>query len=218
METVSSPPIPFESTDTHDYEQQDQQPPEPDAPEVAEEDVVDILVPKASSVQWIFGPNGSFVFTQRPLSFIAKMQWFSLVGDVLDKALSGENGMSINNLLSTPGRPGELSLADFRNADTFVQAIAKLLAVAPDFLVKSYCIWLAVPDWQRDMVGDALMLPPDEGGLSDEQGIEIIEVFIDQNYEALDSFFRDGLMGLANRVQARMADATQARERRPSKR
>lgn len=206
--SISTPPTPFESPDEeHGYDQN------PPAPEPTEgEDVIDVLVPKARSVQWVFGMNGQFTFTQRPLSFFAKMQWFSLVGDVLDKALSGENAMSLNNLLSTPGRPGELSMADFRDADTFVQAIAKLLSVAPDFLVKSYCIWLAVPDWQYDIVSEAMGRSPEFGGLSDEQGIEIIEVFIDQNYEALDDFFRERLGSLATRVQQRAAEASASRQ------
>jgi len=195
---------------THDQAPEQPQPEE----ESAQEDVVDVLVPKAKSVQWTFGPDQQYAFTQRPLSFIAKMQWFSLVGEVLDKALSGENGMSLNSLLSAPGRPGELSMADFRDADTFVQAIGKLMSVAPDFLVKSYCIWLNVPDWQRDMVGQIMGLPEEEGGLSDEQGVEIIETFIDQNYEALDRFFRDLLVRLAKRVQQRAADVTSSRQSR----
>lgn len=199
----------------------DQKEPEPEAVNAEEEekDVVNILVPKANSVKWTFGPdNVRREYVQRPLSFIAKMQWFSLVGEVLDKALSGENGMSLNNLFSAPGRPGELSMADFRDADTFVQAIGKLLAVAPDFLVKSYCIWLAVPDYERDLVGEIMALPVDQGGLSDEQGIEIIEVFIDQNYEALDRFFRDLLGNLSTRVSNRMEEANQRRSSRPSRR
>lgn len=220
---IPAPPPPFPESEAIRAVEEfgDKHPPEPDPREEEsreevngpeDEDVVDILVPKANSVQWTFGANGQFTFTQRPLSFIAKMQWFSLVGDVLDKALSGENAMSINNLLSTPGRPGELSMSDFRDADTFVQAIAKLLAVAPDFLVRSYCIWLDVPDWQRDLAGEAMARTPDLGGLTDEQGIEIIEVFIDQNYEALDSFFRVRLLGLSTRVQQRAAQANESRQ------
>jgi hypothetical protein len=194
-------------------QQQAQQQPQQQA-EPEPEDIVDVLVPKAKSVRWTFGPDGQFNFTQRPLSFIAKMQWFSLVGEVLDKALSGDNAMSLNSLFSAPGRPGELTMADFRDADTFVQAIGKLLGVAPDFLVKSHCIWLNVPDWQRDLVASVMALPEDEGGLSDDQGIEIIETFIDQNYEALDRFFRDLLARLAKRVQQRAADATSSRQSR----
>jgi hypothetical protein len=180
--------------------------------DVKEEDILDILIPKADPKTWVIG-KGDYerTYIQKPLSFIAKMQWFSLVGDVLDKALSGPDGMSLGNLFNAPGG-GQLGAADFREADTFVQAVGKLLAVAPDFLVNSYCIWLNVPDFERGVVAEIMMLPADEGGLSDEQGIEIIEVFIDQNYEALDTFFREFLGRLQKRVQQRAQEAEKSRK------
>lgn len=192
---------------------------QPTIPEVeanSEKDVLDIIVPKKEPKTWKFGPNGEFEFVQRELSFVAKLQWFSLVGEVLDKALSGEGAMSLNSLFDAPGaRGGQMTMQDFADADTFVQAIGKLLVYAPDFLTKSYCIWLNVPDYQRDLVSDLMSRSPDEGGLTDDQGIEIIEIFIDQNYEALDRFFREKIGGLQKRVQARI-EASQSS--RPSRR
>lgn len=175
------------------------------------EDYLDILQPKAEPRTWVIGKDDyERTYVQKPLSFIAKMQWFSLVGEVLDRALSGPDGMSLGNLFGGPG--GQLVPSDFNEADTFVQAIGKLLSVAPDFLVNSYCIWLAVPDYERPAVAEIMMLPPDDGGLSDEQGLEIIEVFIDQNYEALDSFFRESLGRLQRRVQTRAQEAEKKRQ------
>lgn len=180
--------------------------------EKEEEDVLDILQPKAEPKTWVIGKDDyERTYVQKPLSFIAKMQWFSLVGDVLDRALSGPDGMHLGNLFAAPGG-GQLAPSDFREADTFVQAVGKLLAVAPDFLVNSYCIWLNVPDYEREVAAGIMILPPDEGGLSDEQGMEIIEVFIDQNYEALDSFFRESLGRLQRRVQARAQEASKNRK------
>lgn len=177
-----------------------------------DEDILDIIQPKADPKIWKIG-KGDYEreYVQKPLSFIAKMQWFSLVGDVLDQALSGPDGMSLGNLFAAPGG-GSFAPSDFREADTFVQAVGKLLAVAPDFLVNSYCIWLNVPDYERPAAAEIMKMPPDEGGLSDEQGMEIIEVFIDQNYEALDSFFRESLGRLQRRVQARAQEASQKRQ------
>ena len=65
-----------------------------------EQDVLDILVPKKDPKTWIIG-QGDYqrTYVQRKLSFIAKMQWFALVGDVLDGALSGPTKMSMNSLL-----------------------------------------------------------------------------------------------------------------------
>jgi hypothetical protein len=180
------------------------------------EDTLNVLRPKAEARAWEFGPeNVRRTYIQKPLSFIAKMQWFALVGEVLDRALSGPNAMSLNSLFEAPAARGGLSMESFRDADTFIQAVGKLMSVAPDFLVNSYCIWLNVPDYEREVVKQIMELPPDEGGLSDEQGIEIIEIFIDQNYEALDRFFQERLPALRDRLTDR---AKQSGESRQSKR
>ena len=179
-------------------------------------EVMDVLIPKGEPKLWKFGPNQELEFVQRPLSFIGKMQWFALVGGVLDKALSGENGMSVNSLFTAPQRAdGSFSVEDFRDADTFIQAIGKLLSHAPTFLTDSYCIWLGVPDYQHDVVGRIMALPEEQGGLSDEQGIEMIEIFIDQNYEAIDRFFRELVGTLQKRVKAKMEASQQAASSKP---
>jgi hypothetical protein len=132
------------------------------------------------------------------------MQWFSLVGDVLDKSMSGEGGISVNEILAAPGDPRNgLSLTDFRDADTFVRAIGKLVVHAPDFILDSYCIWLGVPGHQRPLVKEVMSFPADEGGLTDDQGLEIIEVFIDQNFDALADFFGGKIATLQRRISER---------------
>lgn len=174
------------------------------------EDVLDVLQPRAEQKTWRIGPEGmQQTYVQKPLSFIGKMQWFSLVGEVLDNAMGGDNPLTVGNLLSGPGsmsRGGAVSASDFRDADTFVHAVGKLVRYAPNFLLDSFCIWLNVPAHEREMVKHLMDQPPEEGGLSDDDGLEIIERFIDQNYDAIDSFFRDKLGLLQRRVSARMED------------
>lgn len=206
-EPVDPQPVPEPEEVSFDQAKAEQAPSEPQKQEKPE-DVLDILVPKSEPRVWQIGPRQ---YVQKELSFLQKMQWFALVGDVMDKALSGPNGMSLNSLFESPARGGTMTLADFRDADMFVQAIGKLVAVAPKFLVDSYCIWLNVPDYEKDLVAEQMAQSPAEGGLSDEQGIEIIEVFIDQNYAALDRFFRELVARLQRRVQNQMETASKAR-------
>lgn len=183
-------------------------------PEV--DDVVDILVPKVEPKEWKIGPDDMpLVYIQRPLSFIQKMQWFSLVGDVLDKSMSGEDGISVNEILTAPGDPRTgLSMDDFRDADTFVRAVGKLIVHAPEFLLDSYCVWLAVPTHQRGLVKEVMAMHESEGGLSDDQGLEIIEVFIDQNFDALADFFGGKIATLQRRVAQRQEARKNKKEAR----
>lgn len=167
-------------------------------------DVIDTLVPKAEPKTWtISDGKQDREYIQRPLSFFGKMQFFSLVGEVIDKAVSGDEGLRISSLFEAPGgRDGLLSAADFRDADTFVQGVGKLLTYAPDFLEKSYCIWLSVPDHERKWAISVMKQPKEAGGFTDEEGIEIIEIFIDQNWESLEDFFRNKIVTLRDRVQS----------------
>lgn len=175
------------------------------APEPPKVDVVDILAPKSAPKQWLLGPSDmQMEFIQRRMSFVGKMQWFALVGGVMDKALGGANGISVNELLTTPGERGQFTAADLRDADTFVRALGKLMTHAPEFLLDSYCIWLSVPEHQRKLVKEIMSEPEENGGLTDDQGLEIIEVFIDQNFDALADFFGDKIGALRKRVEQRM--------------
>jgi hypothetical protein len=197
-------------------EQEAGQTPAQPAAEKPQEDLLDIIQPKSEPKTWKIASQGfEREYVQRELSFIGKMQWFSLVGEVLEKAMSGDNALSLNNLLTTPEARGQsLTMQDFRDADTFVQAVGKLLVYAPDFLEKSFCIWLGVPDYEQEVVKQIMASPTTEGGLSDDQGLEIIEIFIDQNYGAIEGFFREKVAALQKRVQARQKDRA-SRSTRP---
>lgn len=177
------------------------------------QDVIDTIVPKAEPKSWTLkqiGKDGelveSRVYVQRPLSFFGKMQWFSLVGEVIDKSISGDEGLRLSSLFDMPGRGGELRASDFREADTFVQGVGKILVHAPDFLEKSYCIWLGVPDFEQDWAKAIMNEPADRGGLSDDDGLEIVEVFIDQNWESLEAFFREKIASLRARIQSHQTE------------
>jgi hypothetical protein len=185
------------------------QPDQPEAKKEEEVDVLDILKPKVSPKEWEVGPPDKEgerrKYVQAPLSFFAKMEFFSLVGEVIDKALSGDDALRIGSLFEGPqiDASGVFAVSDFSNAEMFFQAVGKLLVYAPDFLEKSYCIWLGVPEIERPWAIAAMREPVDRGGLSDKDGVEIVEIFIDQNWEAIERFFREEIGSLRSRIQAR---------------
>ena len=175
------------------------------------DDTAEVLIPRGEVKTWKFGPDEvNREYTQRPLSVLRRIQWFALIGGILDDALSGENAISLNSLFNAPIRDGQVDMQAFRNADLFVQAVGKLLTVAPSFLVDSLAIWLAVPDYDNNLFKQLVDLPEGEGGLTDDMLFEIVETFIDQNYEALDRFFRERLPELQRRVETRAKEAAEA--------
>lgn len=208
VEPVSEPQdaeVEFKGGDEDLSAQEGQEAPQEESAE-APIDELDIIEPKTADKTWVIGDQSlGFEYIQTPLSFIGKIQWFALVGDVIDRAMSGPSAVSVNDLLSSPNRPGEtLSLGELREADTFVRAVGKLLIHAPEFLVDSYCIWLSVPKHEREIVAEIMNSPKSMGGLSDEMGLEIIEIFIDQNMDELADFFSVQVAGLQKRVTSRM--------------
>lgn len=177
-------------------------------------DDLEVLAPKIGAKQWTLG-TGDFqkTYVQRELSVLGKAQWFSLVGEILDSALSGDNALSLNSLLTppTPRAGGSLSPTDFQDADTFVHAVGKLMEHSPTFLYKSICIWLDVPDYEWELVKDMMRRSPEQGGMSDDEFEEIFAIFIDQNYGQMIRFFQERFPRLRERWQARQ---TEIRERR----
>lgn len=136
-------------------------------------------------------------YTQQTLSFFGKMELFAVLSGALQKALSEEGGLSLSAILDAPQRkPGEaLSSSDFMDADQFVGAIATLLQFAPDLLMDIYCISLRVPRQERPTVKRLM-----EDQVTDEQGIKMLDVFVDQNWEVMQGFFFEQIMPLVQKV------------------
>lgn len=185
-----------------------------------EENELDIFAPQVAAKEWTFGSDVKKTYLQRELSVIGKAQWFSLIGNILDKALSGENAISLNSLITPPEnisnvRGRTLAPSDFQDADTFVQAVGKLLVYAPEFMYKSVCIWLDVPDYEWNLVESLMRNSPSEGGMSDEMFEGIFATFIDQNYSAINRFFRERYPRLRGRLQARRNEHNQSASPKP---
>jgi hypothetical protein len=185
----------------------DQEEPEekPKPPTTTLEEDLASLIATSKAKKWEIGADAmKREYIQRELSVVGKVQWFALVGDILEKALSGENRLTLNSLLTPPEiKQGQPVMPQFADADTFVHACGKLLMYSPEFLTSSVCIWLSVPDYEQDLVEQLMALSPEEGGLSDDDFEEMFNHFIDQNYMSIERFFRERFPRLQKRLQVR---------------
>lgn len=179
---------------------------EADTPQTLGE-VLDEIQPRTAPRTQVLGPDDDKLgpYLQRELSVLARMQWFALVGEVMDRAMSGDNALTIGHLFEAPkgARDGNFSVQEFREADTFVKALSKLVRYSADFMEESFIIWLDVPDYDKEKFKLYLKLPESEGGISEDDFFEIIETFVDQNWKAIDRFFRERLVQLRKRIEAR---------------
>ena len=140
----------------------------------------------------------ALVFEQKPLSFFGKIEFFSLVGKAVEKVLS--EGTTLGELLDVPNYDSSVPLASSASeADVFIKALSRVVQNAPEILSDLYCVILAVPRAQRAYVSQRL-----EAELTDEQGMEILDTFIDQNWEVMVSFFKERILPLADKITTKV--------------
>jgi hypothetical protein len=182
------------------------------------QDTTEILTPSVENRRVTIGPKEYEVeFVQKPLSFFGKLEVFSVLGGALDKALSGPDGIVLSDLFEGPAKVGEnLTNQNFRDADTFVRGIAKLVQFAPSLFSDLYVIFLGVPRGEREVVKDMMERPEGDGGLSDEDGIGILETFIDQNWDVMVDFFDSKIMPLVKKIGTKV-QKTGSQPSKPSK-
>lgn len=167
---------------------------------------IESIVPNKEVKTYIVGKGDHQVkLTQAPLSYFAKIEWFALLSETIDVAMSGDEGMTFSGMLSqlkvNRGEATTLSLGDFADADVFIRGILKITRNAPEFLAESYCIWLGVARGNRAYVKQLMNAPVEDGGLSDDDGIGVVQTFLDQNMDAIESFFSEKIPALAKRAR-----------------
>ncbi len=165
---------------------------------------LDVMESRHNHRTWEFDYDGKQkAFIQRPLSFMAKIEFFALIGDTVEQAMEADANLSLEAAMGgfTGGALGTAGGSD--DANSMTRLIAKLVRYSPAFLNECFLIWLHVPIDDRQWAMEAMRQAQDEGGLKDEEGFEILETFIDQNAEALENFFAERFGSLAKRAQKR---------------
>lgn len=137
-------------------------------------------------------------YVQKPLSYLAFGEFTGLIGRSLAAAMKGPDGLSLDRI--TPGgasiplefKDGSVSIVDNGEdvIDPIIQGIATLASYVPDFMAECQCIWLRVPRQERLHLIDIWARPVDEGGMSMDEGEEMLNIFIEQNYEELNTFLK----------------------------
>lgn len=156
--------------------------------------VIETLEPSSTIYKVVLseGTELETVLYQKPLSFFGKIELFSILGDAVEKALS--DGAVISELLDVP----DANSAGIADADVFVKSVAKIVKYAPELLQDIYCISLDVRKGNREFVKGLL------DGISDEQGMDILNHFVDQNWDAMTDFFSKQVMPLVNKVSEKV--------------
>jgi hypothetical protein len=169
------------------------------------------------------------VYVQQPLGWMSRSRFFSIMSAAMSKAIRATGGevAGMGDVFGEGGgtireRAQRLTQRDFQDASQFAAMAMELSAYVPDLLLECYCIWLQVPNGERQWAKLVFEQPWDptnnKWGLKDEEHRVVIGTFVDQNYEELRGFFTDDLPAIARRVVVNeWARAGRESESAPSK-
>lgn len=179
----------------------------------------EILQPLVDAQRWVIGKPPELqgksteysVYWQRPLGFMARNRFIALVTKTMSVSIRATGG-DIGGMGDVFGegegtiveRGKRLREHDFKDASSFFALAMELIGYAPEFLSECYCLFLDVPvkerGWFKEVIERRYDPDNDQWGLSEEAALEIIELFIYQNYEDMRRFFLEKLPKIAKRV------------------
>jgi hypothetical protein len=193
------------------------------------EEAMEILEPKSEAHRWIIGKppeeggkDTQFsVYVQQPLGFMARNRLYSLIGRTMSQAIKSSGG-TVGGMEDIFGagsggtiieRGRRLTQTDLADASQFFTLAMELVGYNADFLGEFYAIVLEVPYaervWFKNVIEQPHRPSDDKWGLAEDDGIEMIEIFIDQNYEEIRRFFVVKLPRIAQRARQRENDRQQ---------
>jgi hypothetical protein len=196
------------------------------------EEQIEVLVPYTGSKIWIIGrpaehggsegkEDGYESYTQSKLGFIEMQMFFSLCSRALLKAVKEGGDSAVSELSGMWGggdiraMSRQLQQQDFNEAANFMSMAFALVSYVPDFLVDSYMLWLRVPEHQQYWFKREVSKPYDpdnkQYGLPKSAGYEMVERFLDQNYEEIRDFFVTDIPKMIARVK-QLEDQRKAKE------
>ena len=166
--------------------------------EIKKEEAVELIEPAVTAKEVVVGVGeNKLIFIQKPLTFFGKIEFFSIAGKAVESIL--KDGGSVYDMLGSVEDGSALDVTGGGETDAFIRGIALIVQHVPEILPELYCVILNVSRGEREYVKLRL-----EEDLQDAQGFEILETFVEQNWDILTNFFTQGILPLVQRVQKRM--------------
>lgn len=163
---------------------------------------------------------------QRPLSTLNSMVFFGMFADALLNAM--ESGASqLDDILGNFNIRGSkgFNLNNIDDMGEWLLVLLRLVKVAPNFVADSFVMWLEVPAdkerWFRQIIFMRYDPEEEEWGPTQDKIIELFEIFLEQNYDEVRSFFTEKLPKVAAKAslleERRQARVSASDQSKPSK-
>lgn len=154
--------------------------------------------------------NEYSIYVQQPLGYIATLRFYGLVGKTVAEAVKAGGVVDLGDAFNNTGgniqeRAKQIMEQSFNDAGSFAALLFQLIAYSPDFILEFYCMALDVPiaerRWAKAVMEQPFRPEQNKWGLTRKQGQDIIERFIDQNYDEVRDFFGDLVTNVSKRVR-----------------
>lgn len=141
------------------------------------------------------------VYTQAMLGMFPMQEFSTMVTEILNGFVEGDMGMKLGELfrgdveMPVSFDPDTVNKTLEENIQLF-KAIIKLVQILPDFQLDVMCLSLGVPRREHAWAKEQMQEPPHRGGLTVEEGFDILIVFLKQNADLV----RDTVKGKAREL------------------
>lgn len=140
-------------------------------------------------------------YIQAELGMFPVQEFTTRITEIIESFTEGEMGMKLGELfrgdvkMPTEFTPEAVDGVVEENIQ-LIRALIKLVNILPGFQLDIMCLSLGVPRREHDWAKEQMQEPPSRGGLTVEDGFDILKWFIRQNAELL----RETLLGKAREL------------------
>lgn len=160
--------------------------------EKALEEQIEVFEPIAQAVDRVLSYGGQTrKYVQHEMGFLTKLKFFRLLSQTIRMAsedVEGGTSAFLDELFSSAAQE------DTESTNAIFGGILRLVELSPDFIEEAYMYALSVPPEDRAWAQLALE------NLTDDEGLDILEVFVAQNGESIRDFFMKRLRKIGKRL------------------
>lgn len=152
-------------------------------------------------------------FTQEELGYMPVQEFVTLMSETIEQFAQGDVGKTIADLLAGGERvtmPEDFSAENVQKAVdenmVLVEAFFKVVRIIPGLQLEIFCMSLGIPPEQRAWFKNAISRPPSQGGLTVDEGFDILIFFVRQNAKLIRRFFAEKAAEFINAVRQEVFD------------
>jgi hypothetical protein len=198
--------------------------------EAAIEAIAPAMTRRKITFAWVIGydPAGDPItirseYIQAPLGLFPAQEFQTMLTRIAKDTLQGKYGVNVGQLLSRGGQirasmPSEIneeSINDLIGGENIkvIEAFLELIELVPELLKDCIALSLGVRSDKREEFKQCISAPTHEGGLTIDQGVDIIKVFIRQNGGPIKRFLESQIKEIGEEIARAIEDPKAAQKR-----